>query len=162
MKTLGTFSKKLIIYPAFLLRCGTKRYEWDSKSLVKVCLSCLRTITPLKVPILSGTNHISRVGLYLYVSCEKSGSKSKSFRFSGYRSGWLNNTIIYLESGPRASCAQTNFRQMDFSRGSINFQDTPTSWYVKSGGARGVMVIVVGNGRGDTSSNPGRDWLHFT
>ena len=25
------------------------------------------------------------------------------------------------------------------------------------GGARGVMVIVVGNGHGDTSSNPGRD-----
>ena len=24
------------------------------------------------------------------------------------------------------------------------------------GGARGVMVIVVGNGHGDTSSNPGR------
>ena len=31
-----------------------------------------------------------------------------------------------------------------------------------SGGARGVIVIVVGNGHGDTSSNPGRDWLHFT
>ena len=30
------------------------------------------------------------------------------------------------------------------------------------GGARGVMVIVVGNGLGDTSSNHGRDWLHFT
>ena len=29
------------------------------------------------------------------------------------------------------------------------------------GGARGVMVIVVGNGLGDSSSNPGRDWLHF-
>ena len=26
-----------------------------------------------------------------------------------------------------------------------------------SGGARGVMDIVVGNGHGDTSSNPGRD-----
>ena len=25
------------------------------------------------------------------------------------------------------------------------------------GGARGVMVIVTGNGHGDTSSNPGRD-----
>ena len=25
------------------------------------------------------------------------------------------------------------------------------------GGARGVMDIVVGNGHGDTSSNPGRD-----
>ena len=30
------------------------------------------------------------------------------------------------------------------------------------GDARGVMVIVVGNGHGDTSSNPRRDWLHFT
>ena len=27
--------------------------------------------------------------------------------------------------------------------------------------ARDVMVIVVGNGHGDTSSNLGRDWLHF-
>ena len=31
-----------------------------------------------------------------------------------------------------------------------------------NGDGRGVMVIVVGNGHGDTSSNPGRDWLHFT
>ena len=30
------------------------------------------------------------------------------------------------------------------------------------GGARGVMVIVAGIGHGDMSSNPGRDWLHFT
>ena len=30
------------------------------------------------------------------------------------------------------------------------------------GGARDVIVIVVGNGQDDTSSNPGRDWLHFT
>ena len=29
-------------------------------------------------------------------------------------------------------------------------------------GARGVMVIVVGNEHGDTSSNPGRGWVHFT
>ena len=28
-------------------------------------------------------------------------------------------------------------------------------------GARCVMVIVVGNGHGDTSSNPGRGWLNF-
>ena len=31
-----------------------------------------------------------------------------------------------------------------------------------NGGARGVMVIVAGYVHGDTSSNPGRDWLHFT
>ena len=30
------------------------------------------------------------------------------------------------------------------------------------GTSRGVMVIVVESGHGDTSSNPGRDWLHFT
>ena len=30
------------------------------------------------------------------------------------------------------------------------------------GSARGVMVIVLENGHGDTNSNPGRDWLHFT
>ena len=29
--------------------------------------------------------------------------------------------------------------------------------YFFSGGARGVVVIVVGNGHGDTSSNPERD-----
>ena len=34
--------------------------------------------------------------------------------------------------------------------------------YYSFGGARDVMFIVVGNGHGDTSSNPGRDWLHFT
>ena len=31
-----------------------------------------------------------------------------------------------------------------------------------TGGACGVMVIVVGNGHDDTSSNPGRDRWHFT
>ena len=30
------------------------------------------------------------------------------------------------------------------------------------GGARCAMVIVAGYGHGDTSSNPGPDWLHFT
>ena len=29
--------------------------------------------------------------------------------------------------------------------------------YKSNGDARSVMVIVVGNGHGDTSSNPGRD-----
>ena len=33
---------------------------------------------------------------------------------------------------------------------------------LRSGGVRGVMVIVVENGHGDTSSNPGRGRLHFT
>ena len=33
---------------------------------------------------------------------------------------------------------------------------------LRTGGTRGVMVIVVGNGHGDMSSNPGRGRLHFT
>ena len=33
---------------------------------------------------------------------------------------------------------------------------------INIGGSRGVMVIVVGNAHGNTSSNPRRDWLHFT
>ena len=32
----------------------------------------------------------------------------------------------------------------------------------RCGGVHGVMVIVVENGHCDTSSNPERDWLHFT
>ena len=35
-------------------------------------------------------------------------------------------------------------------------------WVLYLGGARGVMAIVVGKGHGDSSSNPGREWLHFT
>ena len=30
--------------------------------------------------------------------------------------------------------------------------------FTQKEGARGVMVIVVGNGHGDTSSNSGWDW----
>ena len=41
-----------------------------------------------------------------------------------------------------------------------NFMWTIT--FIYFGGARGVMVIVVGNEHGDTSSNPGRDWFPFT
>ena len=33
---------------------------------------------------------------------------------------------------------------------------------VFTSGAHGEMVIIVGNGHGNTSSNPGQDWLHFT
>ena len=42
--------------------------------------------------------------------------------------------------------------------------DSLTSRFIKSldEGARGVIVIVAGNEHGDTSSNPGRDSLHFT
>ena len=51
--------------------------------------------------------------------------------------------------------AQDYSRRVDMPLKPINI------WAIKNGGALGVMVIVVGNGHGDTSSNPARDWLHF-
>ena len=33
--------------------------------------------------------------------------------------------------------------------------------YKYTKGSYGEMVIIIGNGHGDTSSNPGRDWLQF-
>ena len=47
----------------------------------------------------------------------------------------------------------------------FNFFTYVYKWYISNiylGGARGVMVIVIGNGHSDTGSNPGQDWLHFT
>ena len=34
--------------------------------------------------------------------------------------------------------------------------------YINNVAGAHVMVFVVGNGFGDTSSNPGRSWLHLT
>ena len=47
--------------------------------------------------------------------------------------------------------ARNNNKDEDNSLKTLNDKKT------FSGGARGVMVIVVGNEHGDTSSNPGRD-----
>ena len=38
----------------------------------------------------------------------------------------------------------------------VRIDSKKASDMVSHGGARGVTVIVVGNGHGDTSSNPGR------
>ena len=49
----------------------------------------------------------------------------------------------------------------------INKLEVKKEWTIfqsicRLGGARGVMVIVVGNEHGVSRSNPGRDWLRFT
>ena len=43
-----------------------------------------------------------------------------------------------------------------------SFKKVLINYSLSFGGACGVMVIVAGNVHGDTSSNPGQDWLHFT
>ena len=42
-----------------------------------------------------------------------------------------------------------------FTSSALNPTNARRPWCF--GGARGVVVIVLGNGHGDTSSNPGRD-----
>ena len=44
----------------------------------------------------------------------------------------------------------------------MNKQDLALNSILGDGGAHGVMVIVIGNGHDNSSSNPGRDWMHFT
>ena len=65
-------------------------------------------------------------------------------------------------------CRSTNLQSEGDPRGIIvkvwdcclkmsNFELDPLYYVHFYGGARGVVVIVVGNGHGDTSSNPDRD-----
>ena len=84
--------------------------------------------------------------------------------------------ILLAYSLPRETVAaivvlykNTNIK-VCFSDGDTDFFDIVTGVlqgntlapYLFIGGARGVVVIAIGNEHGDTSSNPGRDRLHFT
>ena len=71
--------------------------------------------------------------------------------------------MIGLKGDPQGTVQKTQFwshYQMLNEQTRIGLRKLDA--YNSLGGAHGVMVIVVGNGHGDTSSNPGRDWLHFT
>ena len=52
-----------------------------------------------------------------------------------------------------------NCTKMNVKKYSVPFEESRFKTYIRlsRGGTRGVMVIVVGNGHGDTSSNRGRD-----
>ena len=72
-----------------------------------------------------------------------------------------------LEFGTLISCFYILFGDMNIEIGvQLKVTDLNANPEIKHklnrGGARGVMVIAGRNGHGDTSSDPGRDWLHFT
>ena len=61
--------------------------------------------------------------------------------------------------------SQSSWHCLIFSSFSDSFHNDAGAklhWLSSFPCARGVVVIVVGNGHGNTSSNPGWDWLHFT
>ena len=76
------------------------------------------------------------------LSLLKTSNNHKGFYNEAIYNSSYKNEPKYLESN-----------RNDSNRGN-NIRNNKT--------ARGVMVILVGNGHGDTSSKPGRDWLHFT
>ena len=73
---------------------------------------------------------------------------------------WLmqNSQILYkLTSNTKHVIKEFSILKSKI-RGLISFGfNVGSHIYNNYGGARGVMVIVIGNGHGDTSSNPGRD-----
>ena len=76
--------------------------------------------------------------------------------------GILNNGKLMVECGVDYFGVRVDLREIVL-KGYSSFPNSRLRASISdAGGARGVMVIVVGNGDDDTSSNPGRDWLHFT
>ena len=70
---------------------------------------------------------------------------------SGIQTATITQNPPYTRTTPGTALASTDAIAHNASRLSIRLISQ------RCGGARGVMVIVVGNGHGDTSSNPGRD-----
>ena len=89
---------------------------------------------------------------------------SLSFRFTQWLVGKTKSTIfsflILLTASRSGRLAEIrwlvgireNFVRLIFQHG---------FWIAHITFVRGVMVIVLENGHGDTSSNRGRDWLHY-
>ena len=75
--------------------------------------------------------------------------------------------ISMFRSHLEASCVSSYTEELWYNETVCGWQHSHPHAYIYIyiyiyGGARGVMVIVDGNGYGNTNSNPGREWLHFT
>ena len=77
-------------------------------------------------------------------------------------SGFYDNSINRWTWRPEFNSWTREFAFQDFTKIALikscgGARDVSGGTRGVYGGARGVMVIVVGNGHGDTSSDPGRD-----
>ena len=80
--------------------------------------------------------------------------------YNSYNSG--NHVHCIFSTSPRRAGRNAMFTSKG-NKSSLNCSFS--FWWIDSprlknpiGGARGVMVIVIGNGHGNATSNPGRDW----
>ena len=69
---------------------------------------------------------------------------------------FYGSLLVVLFSWETQVSFYLNFFRLKHSSGSSKI------YILNSGGAGSVMVIIIGNGYGDMSSNPGQVWLHFT
>ena len=85
---------------------------------------------------------------------------------SEFESHWVSHSFGFLLHQRKMLCKLLlNYLMVSLQSWNLGdcWQPLDCHYYqVHSEGARGVVVIAVGNEHGDTSSNPGRDWLHFT
>ena len=81
------------------------------------------------------------------------------FQFWSFRACWVSPSLLLLPSG--STCVDP-LKGSNKSVWKLVVLNKNTGYHNSAnGGARSVMVIAVGNGHGDMSSNPGWDWLHF-
>ena len=96
--------------------------------------------------------------------------RDRSYSSPGDGSGWFKGPITVDEARQALKMVRTDKTpgidelpsEMYLKLSQMFFPLLATIYNNWMRGARGVMVIVVENEHGDTSSNPGRDALHFT
>ena len=113
---------------------------------------------------------------YLFVYAQKSTgefqlwilpyiSRSTQYVFLGWFARWeiSGRTIAVFLGAASSICSKQQVESLCSSHQAF-FQVFYFHWEIRYPyrGARGVTVIVVGNGHGNTDSNPGRDWLDST
>ena len=85
------------------------------------------------------------------------GTKADSTVDHSTVTSWFKKILLWLQEPWLSSrSGRPKIKDSEAMLQDIEANLVSNIWRV-SGGARGVMVIVVGSGHGDTSSNPGRD-----
>ena len=96
--------------------------------------------------------------LYWYFFCQ-----DRFKRLSLTNWFFFAHTVIYFGNKLANQIQNSkNLKEFQIQLNDFRNSDKKKCVHIPLRGAHGVMVIVVGNGHGDTSSNLGQDWLHFT
>ena len=112
--------------------------------MTKACLYiCMHTHTH--------THTHTHIYIYIYIYIYKEDNMKNQIDMSHYKVNFFRMNFFFTKT------------KFTYDKGmSEDREYVVKSQFITKQRARGVMVIVVGIGHGDASSNPGWDWLHFT